>query len=221
MTSHSPPFTDSTSANGSLFPLPTKVPVLLVGLALAGTGTSSALAPSHVPGAAVSRVEERTSAGAPLVRASAGSAIGELRRLSGLTWERLAELFGTSRRSLHLWASGKPMKDENRRRLDLLLELVRTIDRGTAAANRIALLEDRDGEGAPFDLLVRGDHERPLALLGVGKGRRPVGPSVSARAMAERAPRPPAELVDALQDRVHPASGRLLRSKPLRAGRGT
>jgi hypothetical protein len=30
-----------------------------------------------------------------------------------------------------------------------------------------------------------------------------------------RAPRPPEELVDALQDRIHPTSGRLLAMKPV------
>lgn len=210
-----------TSAGSSMFPFPAKVPALVFGFTLAGASTSSVLEPAHVPGSALARAGDHTTSGSPLVQASVGSAIGELRRLSGLTWERLAELFGTSRRSLHLWASGKPMKDGNRRRLSLLLELMRTVDRGSAAANRTALLEGSDGEDAPFDLLVRGDHEHAVALLGAGSGRRPSPPGISARAMAERAPRPPTELVGALQDRVHPASGRLLRSAPLRTGRRT
>ena len=40
-------------------------------------------------------------------------ALGELRRLSGLTWEQLAKLFNVSRRSLHFWASGQPLSRFN------------------------------------------------------------------------------------------------------------
>ena len=36
------------------------------------------------------------------------------------------------------------------------------------------------------------------------------------RAPDARTPRPPEELVDALQDRIHPASGRLLAAKPIK-----
>jgi predicted nuclease of restriction endonuclease-like (RecB) superfamily len=44
-------------------------------------------------------------------------------------------------------------------------------------------------------------------------------PKLSASAMGARSPRPPEELVGALQDRVHSASGRLLGGKAVRGGR--
>ena len=40
-------------------------------------------------------------------------------------------------------------------------------------------------------------------------------PKLSEEARAARAPRPPEELVGALQDRIHPTSGRLLAAKPI------
>jgi len=40
-------------------------------------------------------------------------------------------------------------------------------------------------------------------------------PKISAAARAARAPRPPGELVGALQDRIHPTSGRLLAARPI------
>lgn len=43
----------------------------------------------------------------------------------------------------------------------------------------------------------------------------PAPPKLSEEARAARAPRPPEELVGALQDRIHPTSGRLLAAKPI------
>jgi len=40
---------------------------------------------------------------------------------------------GVSRRSLHLWASGKAMASTNEEKLARVLAVVRQLDRGTAA----------------------------------------------------------------------------------------
>lgn len=45
-------------------------------------------------------------------------------------------------------------------------------------------------------------------------------PKLSEEARAARAPRAPEELVGALQDRIHPTSGRLLAAKPIATDRG-
>src|SRR4030065_864926 len=37
------------------------------------------------------------------------NAIAEIRRLTGLTWGQIAEIFDVSRRTIHFWASGKPL----------------------------------------------------------------------------------------------------------------
>src|SRR5690606_28590116 len=122
-----------------------------------------------------------------------------------------ARLFNVTRRSLHFWASGKAMTPSNEEHLQRLLAVVRRLDRGSARENRTLLLSVREDGSLPVDLLAKGGYERVVALLGPGSGRRAVPPSkLSAEAQAARAPRPPEELVGALQDRVHPASGRLL-----------
>lgn len=159
---------------------------------------------------------EASAAAAP---PSPPAAFGELRRLSGLTWDQLAGLFEVDRRSLHFWASGKPMNACEEEKLHGLLGVLRTIDRGSAAANRAALLGEGESGDPPFDLLVRGEYDAVAARLGAGKGRRVVHASPSAAEMARRAPRPPGELVGALQDRIHPASGRLLSATSLGDGR--
>lgn len=161
-----------------------------------------------------------TSLGAhPTVRAAA--AIMELRRLTGLTWDQLAHLFSISRRSLHLWASGKAMAPSNEEHLQRLLALIRRIDRGSASANRTALLAVGEDGTLPFDLLAAGQYDRVAALLGPGEARRVVAPKLSPDAMAARAPRPPEELVGALQDRIHHDTGisRAAKSVKLRSSR--
>src|SRR5205823_135962 len=97
---------------------------------------------------------------------SSGSAIMELRRLSGLTWDQLARLFGVTSRSLHFWASGKPLTPANEERLNRLLATIRKLDRGSARENRSLLLTVRRDSIIPFDLLLAGQYEQVLALLG-------------------------------------------------------
>lgn len=139
---------------------------------------------------------------------STSSAIMELRRLSGLTWEQLATLFNVARRSLHFWASGKPVNAPNEERLRRVLAVVRKADRGFASKNRAMLLEDRDGV-VPFDLLARGEYETFIELVGTGPGRRELKLApLSLEALEARKPQPPEELVGALQDRVHVDVGR-------------
>jgi len=136
------------------------------------------------------------------------AAIMELRRFSGLTWEQLARLFGVERRSLHFWASGKPLSAENEERLRRILACIHEIDRGCASENRALLLQEYKGE-IPFDLLVAGKYEEVVILVGQGGGRRTLKLSpLSPEAQAARAPRPPEELVGALHDPVHREMGK-------------
>ncbi len=135
-------------------------------------------------------------------------AISDLRRISGLTWEQLAQLFEVSRRSVHFWASGKSRNATNERRLLRPLDIVKDADRGDARQNRIALFESSDGTTA-FDLLVSQQFNDALAKLGRGRGRKERAQvELSSGAKAARRPLPPEELVDAMQDRVHHDIGR-------------
>lgn len=130
-------------------------------------------------------------------------AISELRRISGLTWEQLGELFDVSRRSVHFWASGKPLNAANEQRLMQVVDVVRAADRGDARSTRAALFEAKEGTTA-FALLTAGRVEEARATLSVGTARpRPALAELSAAAKAARKPLPPEDLVDAQHDRVH------------------
>lgn len=193
---------DATSASGAMRMHRPGTPVR-VGVMLAKSGTSSAPPLSPWPQAV-----QQTTAGASVLREErAGVGIAELRRLSGFTWEQLARLFKVSRRSLHLWASGKPMTPGHEEHLQRLLSVIRKINRGSASANRAELLAVGADGSIPFDLLAAGQYDRVVSLLGPGDVRRVAVPKLSAEALAARAPRPPEEIVGALQDRVHRDTG--------------
>lgn len=82
-------------------------------------------------------------------------AIHELHFKSGLTWDQLARLFGVNRRSVHFWASGKPLATRHEEKLFHLLTLIRTIDRGSARINRTLLLKPiPDRDRSPYELLA-------------------------------------------------------------------
>jgi len=210
----------STSASGAMRSSRVATPLLpRGGLCISGTVAryllAEALEQVIVPSL------PQTSTGRSLPQAdtearSTGSAIMELRRRSGLTWEQLAELFGVARRSLHFWASGKPLNAVNEERLRRILAAICMTDRGTAAKNRAMLLEVRDGL-VPLDLLTQGAYEDFIKVVGTGPGRQESKrTALSVESRAARKPQPPEELVGALQNRVHIEKGRLLSATPIR-----
>lgn len=208
---------DATSAAGAMMRQVGR-PVVL-GCMLGILGTSSASATELLPR---STIVGQTTAGTTVDSTrSVGAALGELRRLSGLTWDQLSRVFGVSRRSLHFWASGKAMAASNEEHLQRLLVVVRRIDRGSASANRAALFGAREDGRIPFDLLTAGEYERVVSLLGTGEIGPAPRPKLSAQARTARAPSAPDELVGALQDRVHREGGktRVVRSARARGGR--
>jgi DNA-binding transcriptional regulator YiaG len=182
-----------------------------VGVLLAGIGTTATLpSPRETLSAAAYVLEHSTTAGTTVsTHSNAGAQIGELRRLTGFTWDQLANLFGLSRRSLHFWASGKPMASSNEEHLHRLLAAVRKVDQGSAAKNRTLLLSpSRSGE-VPTDLLAAQKYDHALQVLGeLSSPPRTTPVPLSKARREERRPRPVAELVGALQDSVHKDLGK-------------
>jgi DNA-binding transcriptional regulator YiaG len=201
---------DTTSAGGAMLLMRQVREPILASVIFVGLGTSAAVAPPPELLSQLQRPFDQTNAGTSLPAAlSASRAIAELRRLSGLTWDQLARLFNVSRRSLHFWASGKPMAPSNEEHLQRLLAVVRKIDRGTATDNRALLLAAREDGTFPFDMLAIGAYDRVLALLATGEVRRVTPSGLGEAERAARTPPRPEDLVGALQDRIHPSSGRL------------
>jgi DNA-binding transcriptional regulator YiaG len=142
-------------------------------------------------------------------------AICELRRISGLTWEQLGELFGVSRRTVHFWASGKSMNAENARQLMAVFQAVSKSSASDAATTRAMLFTvGPDGKSA-FDLLRENQTPAAVALLGEGGQRlRPNLTPLSKTAQQARAPLSPATLVDSVEASAptQPRPGRAART---------
>lgn len=197
--------------------------VIFVSGALSAPGTSSA-EPARLWEKSYVHESEATASGlgweqhaeTPDDAETTRQAISSLRRISGLTWEQLGELFDVSRRSVHFWASGKPLNAGNEQRLMQVLDVVRAANRGDARSTRAALFEAKEGTTA-FALLTAERFEEARALLDVGAARpRPALSELSAAAKAARKPLPPEDLVDAQHDRVHRDRGGARAARTLR-----
>src|SRR5712691_12681030 len=198
----------TTSAQGAMRDRVYHV-LIRVGGALGVLGTTSADRGATRDHALITQAQ--TNSGVHVRESQAPSAaILELRRRSGLTWDQLARLFGITRRSLHFWASGKPLTPAHEERLHRLLATVRRLDRGSAHENRTLLLGVHADGRIPFDLLVAGQYERVLALLGPGHTPgRPHPAALAVDARVARAPHAPEDVAGSLPDRVHTEVGKV------------
>ncbi len=129
------------------------------------------------------------------------SAVLEIRRRSGLTWEELSELFEVSRRSVHHWANGKTVSAKHDREIRDTLAAIRHIDEGSQATTRDRLLTvDASGESV-FDLLKAHRFDKVMTQvrgLAVPEHRRiPLSP----KERDMRRPQPPMLLLEAEQER--------------------
>ncbi|MBK1646473.1 hypothetical protein CKO25_17845 [Thiocapsa imhoffii] len=214
--------TAATSFGGVREPVPPLL-VIVVSGALSVSGTSSAESARvweapylHASEATASRLGREQYAETPDDAEATRQAISELRRLSGLTWEQIGELFDVSRRSVHFWASGKPLNAGNEQRLMQALDVVRAADRGDARSTRAALFEVKEGKTA-FALLTTGRFEEARAILGVGTIRpRPALAELTAASQASRMPPPPQDLIDAQYERVHRDRGQARAARTVR-----
>lgn len=94
----------------------------------------------------------------PEVQTSAEQ-IRALHEASGLTWDQIAKLFGTSRRALHMWANGGRMNATNYDTLMLLRRVVHEVAGGpTPDDRRAALMAPRTAQGRSIYDLLRAEN---------------------------------------------------------------
>jgi len=162
----------------------------------------------------------KTDAGQPAAESTTHvAAIAELRRMTGLTWDQFATLFGVSRRAVHFWVSGKSMTAMNDEHLQRCLGCLRSVNRGSALANKEALFAPIGAGITPFDLLVQHQYEEFVATL----GQAVHGMSTSmqyTRVSSDRLPRPPQVMANALEDTVHREAGSPRPARVVRVARG-
>lgn len=192
-----------TSAGGNL--ILKSLRIICVAGALSITGTHSAIGSSQIQ----REPEVKTDSGLTVEENQSGSAeIMEIRRLSGMTWSQLAQLFDVTPRTLHFWASGKPLSASNEEKLHRVVTTIRQIDRGSARENRDALYAAQSDGIRPIDLIYNGRYGDVISRLGGPQLQRPVLTPISLQTRMWRAPMKPSELTNALQTSVHRDIGR-------------
>jgi transcriptional regulator with XRE-family HTH domain len=174
--------------------------------------TSREITTSTIPpyqGQKLPNLLDQTTAGDPIDPSPEAAeetrvAIHELKKLSGLTWDQLAQLFGVHRRSLHFWASGKPLSAHSEKTLWGMLGTLKYINRGSASQNRQALFQPTTDGRTSFELLVIGEYKDVMKILGNGHAlSKPSLKPLSDEEQRLRRPPKPENLVDALQDPIH------------------
>lgn len=169
-----------------------------------------------------SRGFPQTSGIAPAASVTGADGIRELRRVLGLTWEELADLFGVKRRSVHFWASGMGMKPAHAERLEYLRVFAAAVDRGYPQVNHALLTTAPVGSESPLELLIAGNFNEALRAVGRIRHERGTFGRVRPSPIEVRElPPPPDTLVDALHDPVGPTSGQRVRSKKIGGKRST
>lgn len=173
--------------------------VLILGLAgfSCMTGTSAG-AVSNEPVIRPSQTDAGHVAASPLEQPSA---LSELRKRTGFTWDQVAALFGVSRRAVHFWVSGKPMSAEHGEHLQRSNGSIRLVDRGSARENKDAFFEPGNAGNTPFDLLVARDYSGFVKAFSASNGHSTrIKPVVVS---GDRLPTAPEVLFNSLEDTVH------------------
>ena len=107
----------------------------------------------------------------PTANITPAELVHELRRISGLTWAQIANVFDVSARAPYLWASGNAVSAENHELLGQLVTALKFIDRGSAEKNRNLLLGNAKPGQTFLDLLRDGEYELVRDIAGEGVGR--------------------------------------------------
>ncbi|WP_294642572.1 helix-turn-helix domain-containing protein [uncultured Aureimonas sp.] len=157
---------------------------LIVGRYGMGTSTSPAPLPDGIvlvsytssrglpvsPGH-VARTADSAGENAVAVAEPAFGEIGEIRTLSGLTFDQLATVMGVQRRSIHNWMAGGNVRPSHRERLGRVLAVLRHVDRGSARENANLLLAPVAAGATGLDMLRDGRFEELAQAAGKGAGR--------------------------------------------------
>lgn len=187
--------------------------VLLVGMSFAARPTAAGASLVDL-GQVQPRVSRTTGRVEILVArpvANCAGRIHQLRRLTGLSWEQLARMLRTSRRSVHNWANGEAMAPVNEEKLSRTLAVIQRLDRGSVHANRDLLMSPLDDGKILVDRFAAGDLEGVLAAVGLPGTARAERRHVDRPVQVQ--PIEVATLLDARNDRVHEKDGRPLRAR--------
>ena len=110
--------------------------------------------------------------------ASVSENLFELRRLTGFTWERLADLLNVEPRTLNNWVEGSEIQGCNHEHIAKTLSVMRFADRGSAEENAVALGK-RTMERSPFAAIKARRYLNARRYMGHGIARQGLSLSAS------------------------------------------
>ena len=114
--------------------------------------------------------------------------IVDLKRLSGLTWAQISEVFEVNQRTLHYWKAGETLSAEHHEKLGTVIATLRFIDRGTEEENRRLLLSEAVDGKTFFELIKEGAYQAIRDRAGEGIGRVSFGATLTEEARAKNSP---------------------------------
>lgn len=105
-------------------------------------------------------------------REKATENVFEVRRLTGFTWQQLAEMLNVDRRTIHNWAQGGTIRDASRGHIAETLAVLRFADRGLAEENVKAMAERSPEFGmTPLEAIKARQYSIARQCLSAGPGR--------------------------------------------------
>lgn len=213
----------STSARGCMYPSSAEANLVavVVPITLRKSVTANTYAKGSISdGETLAWFGSRTAAGPAgeierLPMESTAEAILEIRRLSGLTWQEVADLFAVSRRSVHHWANGKTVAAKHDRTIRRMLAALRHLYRGDQIGTRAIILSvDQATQVSAFDLLKHGRFDEAISRVEGVRVPAPGRIPLSRAAQQARRPPAPTHFLEAEQDRPDiPAKARVARPK--------
>lgn len=123
------------------------------------------------------------------------AALMGLRRSTGLSWDQLARLFGVGRRSVHHWASGRPMSLAHEELLYRLNAVIQRVEGLGASETRRLLLAPAANGSIPFALMEEGRLSEAAELMRSAFTRRETVQHPPRAAAPSVKPGPPASMI--------------------------
>lgn len=108
---------------------------------------------------------------ASVIEKDATKNLFEIRRLTGFTWEKLANLLNVDRRTLCNWVKGSEIRDSNRSRIAKTLRILRYSDRGSSDDNAKALNFTLTNGATAFEMIKAGRFPEARYAMGHGISR--------------------------------------------------
>lgn len=164
---------------GQALPQPRSFTGLLWGLPFPGGSTGSARV--WISHSRVMSAQNQAPVGA---HAEPASVLRDIRRISGLTLEELAFALNVSRRTLHNWDAGQPVRSLHLEALHRLADLLRRMDCGNPIRMRNLLHLNRSGRSA-LAMIRESQWTAAEALLAPSVSRQPL-PAALPEAEARR-----------------------------------